>query len=137
MENNRYTQEEFNSLFFSAISMGYLFLNLLLIGVGLFISKYILEANPTHVEKPQSIELEEAENEPDDLFEEATENESGYDSSTTIEPKVHIRKSKDLEEYKEIKITRKDKIHPKDPLLDMFQNERWRIIPLLLYPYTA
>ena len=134
MENNRYTQEEFNDLFFSPISMAYLFFNIILITIGLLASRLIIAANPTQAHNPEDQEMDDFE----DIIvdEEATIDESGYDSSSTVEPKVKTRKSKDLEVFQEIKIVHKEK-KKQTSRLDFFQNERWRILPLLIFPYTA
>jgi len=47
MENHRFTQKEFNDLFFSSLSMAYLGANIGFIFIGLVVCYFILKIHPT------------------------------------------------------------------------------------------
>lgn len=133
-QNNRYTLDEVNNLFLSLISMGYLLSNTFLIIVGLICSYYILHKFPSDEDHcPIADHTPNAD----------IEISNSVDLDQSKEQEVHSVETK----YKAIrKIESFDSVSDnvfeddKQFLYDItkiFTSRRSRIIPLIMFPYTA
>ncbi|CAI2373100.1 unnamed protein product [Moneuplotes crassus] len=136
MENNRYSQEKFNEYFFSTVSMTYLFVNLLLIMVGLVASDYIIQANPTEINSLNEKELDEIIPEIVNT-EEGEEEEDLEDRTIEVADDNHIRSQVDSKSDTVEYAIRHRSPEKNSFILSLFTSKRWRIVPLLLYPYTG
>lgn len=128
MENNTYTLEQFNQLFFSQISMSYLFVNLVLILSGLIASEFILEAHPP---KPNVNNREEEERELQPL-----EDDNPISDDSEIKEERHRRGLASIGKQEAYLDHIKD-IRFAENRYTVFKNPKWRLLPLLVFPYTA
>lgn len=137
-ENNHFTREEFNNIFFTTLTMTYLLVNIGFIACGLLISYFILAVHPKPGETKQDV-----------LRKPTGEPETG---EITIEEDIkepHVFASdKEIggEYHKETENSERACIDPRDikPVqlqstyaAKIFKSPRWRLLPLLVLPYSA
>jgi hypothetical protein len=133
MGNNRFTQEQFNELFFSKVSMTYLFMNLVLILIGLVASDFILLAHPPKVNNDfDNNELQPLEDDtPISDDSQITEDRKDRDGE-----EIHRRGLGSLGKQEAYLGTIED-IRLAEGGYTVFSNPRWKLLPLLIFPYTA
>ena len=146
MENKRYTYKEFNDLFFSTFSMGYLIMNLIFIIFLVFISNIILQIHPAagRTASHDKLELEEVNYQLEkDIPEYSKKNDSEYDteetqilhrSVTTInESSTKMHNSKSAQYFPAKSFTTVVSLS----MSEFFHSPRWRVIPLIAFPYAS
>lgn len=121
MTNHRFSQEEFNKLFFSTPSLGYLILNTLVITIGLFGSYTILKTPDTQ----GLLDHDEGEESEDGLLDKTNISMMGEMGST------NFRKSVKLPDESIIEPERFEVLEGQD------LSSKWRLLPMLLFPYAA
>ncbi|CAI2373217.1 unnamed protein product [Moneuplotes crassus] len=127
MKNQRYTQQEFNKVFFSSTSMGYLVSNIFCILIGLLLSYFILAAQ----EKCEMEEDHEAED--SDTSEDSLLNQTSA-SLMAEKGTVTCRKSTDLPD--DILIL-PSSTESKGNDTSFFSSPGWKILPMICFPYSA
>ena len=138
MENHHFTQKEFNNLFFSTLSISYLGVNTGCIVIGLLVSYFILKAHPTLLESEEKEEGASGSRADSEGSDEAL-------METTFNTSIGEYQEEDSKLLKKFRIERDEpnaymedclNLHEVfDKPLSFYKNPRWRLFPMLIYPY--
>ena len=137
-ENNHFTREQFNNIFLTTLTMTYLLVNIGFIICGLITSYFILSVHPKPGEVKQNI-LRKPNGEPETVeitIEEDIKEPHVYGSDKEIGGEYHRetedseQASKDPRDIRSVQIQ-----HPY--AAKIFKSPRWRLLPLLVLPYSA
>ena len=143
MENQRYSSDEFSQLFFSTISMLYLFLNLIAICCLLILSNVILDIHPIagkttphHIEHTDNNFVSEKE------LESIQNKEIDQDDAEIIHRSGHSNPespTKIIEDVEVDTFSFQSSIYSAifSAIEKFFISPRWRAIPLIAFPYAS